>query len=427
MANPVGLVVEPVVLNRLGIFPESATAVLADWQRRLDELLQDQQLPESGEWASVAPSFESFAMELLGWQEGDLVAASALEPPIAVRLDDYDETLAPTWVVNDPDGAPQLLVQDVPIGTDFDAIPKGVDGRRQWEASPQQRFERLLKESEHPIGVLWNGVALRLVYAPRGESSGHLSFPLEPMTTVDGRPMLAALQMLLGPDRLFEGGSSATRLKPLMAASRKEQNEVSTRLAEQVLEALWILVKGFDAAGAPPAEPEHIYGGLITVLLRLVFLLYAEDEELMPVDSLYGQHYSVSGLALRLRQDRAEHQNQMEGRRGAWAGLLSLFRLVYDGGGPTVAYLPARHGELFDPDAYPFLEGRALGSHYKDDPIEVVPAISDDVVERVLTKLLVLGGQILNYRALDVEQIGSVYCPPTMKLAGRRQARWPVG
>jgi hypothetical protein len=129
----------------------------------------------------------------------------------------------------------------------------------------------------------------------------------------------------------------------------------------------------------------------------------------MPVDSLYGQHYSVSGLALRLRQDRAEHQNQMEGRRGAWAGLLSLFRLVYDGGGATAAYLPARHGELFDPDAYPFLEGRSLGSHYKDDPIEAVPAISDDVVEQVLTKLLVLGGQILNYRALDVEQIGSVY------------------
>ena len=409
MANPVGLVVEPVVLNRLGIFPESATAVLADWQRRLADLLQDQQLPETGEWASVAPSFAALASELLGWQEGDLVAASALEPPIAVRLDDYNETLAPTWVVNDPDGAPQLLVQELPAGTSFDAIPKGGDGRRQWEASPQQRLERLLKESEQPIGVLWNGVALRLVYAPRGESSGHLSFPLEPMTTVDGRPMLAALQMLLGPDRLFEGGSSSTRLKPLMAASRKEQNEVSIRLAEQVLEALWILVKGFDAAGAPPTAPQHIYGGLITVLLRLVFLLYAEDEELMPVDSLYGQHYSVSGLALRLRQDRAEHQNQMEGRRGAWAGLLSLFRLVYDGGGATAAYLPARHGELFDPDAYPFLEGRSLGSHYKDDPIEAVPAISDDVVEQVLTKLLVLGGQILNYRALDVEQIGSVY------------------
>jgi hypothetical protein len=232
MANPVGLVVEPVVLNRLGIFPESATAVLADWQRRLADLLEEQQLPETGAWASVAPSFQAFTAEVLGWQEGDLLAAAALDPPIAVRLDDYDETLAPTWVVPDPEGAPQLLVQELPAGTDFDAVPKGGDGRRQWEAAPQQRFERLLKESEHPIGVLWNGVALWLVYAPRGESSGHLSFPLEPMTTVDGRPMLAALQMLLGQDRLFEAGSSATRLKPLMAASRKEQNEVSTRLAE---------------------------------------------------------------------------------------------------------------------------------------------------------------------------------------------------
>ena len=45
------------------------------------------------------------------------------------------------------------------------------------------------------------------------------------------RPMLAALQMLLGPDRLFEGGASNTRLRPLMEQSRKEQNEVSSRLA----------------------------------------------------------------------------------------------------------------------------------------------------------------------------------------------------
>ncbi len=113
---------------------------------------------------------------------------------------------------------------------------------------------------------LWNGVALRLVYAPRGESSGHLTFPLEPMTTVDGRPMLAALQMLLGP---------------LMEQSRKEQNEVSTRLAEQVLEALWILLRGFDAAGLEANDPSHIYGGLITVLLRLVFLRASTPNRLL--------------------------------------------------------------------------------------------------------------------------------------------------
>ncbi|MEB3167596.1 MAG: DNA methyltransferase, partial [Synechococcaceae cyanobacterium] len=121
------------------------------------------------------------------------------------------------------------------------------------------------------------------------------------------------------------------------------------------------------------------------------------------------QHYSVGGMAQRLRQDRADHQNGMEGRRGAWAALLSLFRLVYDGGGPSEAYLPARHGDLFDPDAYPFLEGRTASTSYTDGPLASLPAISDDVVERVLSKLLLLDGQILSYRALDVEQIGSVY------------------
>jgi len=89
--------------------------------------------------------------------------------------------------------------------------------------------------------------------------------------------------------------------------------------------------------------------------------------------------------------------------------LLSLFRLVYDGGGSTEAYLPARHGDLFDPDTYPFLEGRTAGTSYSDGPLTSVPSISDGVVEQVLTKLLLLDGQILSYRALDVEQIGSVY------------------
>ncbi|MFN4866426.1 MAG: Eco57I restriction-modification methylase domain-containing protein [Cyanobium sp.] len=412
MAQPVGLVVEPVVLNRLGVFPESATTVLADWQQRLEQLLEDQ--PVGEQWLSVAPSFELFCQEVLAWQPGDLRKPEELAAPVAVHLDDYDELLCPDWIIPEPsqgDGPlkAQLLVQELPLGTLFDALPKGTDGRRRWEATPQQRLERLLKESEHPIGLLWNGVALRLVYAPRGESSGHLTFPLEPMTTVDGRPMLAALQMLLGPDRLFEGGASNTRLRPLMEQSRKEQNEVSTRLAEQVLEALWILLRGFDAAGLEVDDPSHIYGGLITVLLRLVFLLYAEDEELMPTDSLYGQHYSVGGLAQRLRQDRTDYQNAMEGRRGAWATLLSLFRLVYDGGGSTEAYLPARHGDLFDPETYPFLEGRTADTAYSDGPLTSMPAISDDVVEQVLTKLLLLDGQILSYRALDVEQIGSVY------------------
>ena len=55
------------------------------------------------------------------------------------------------------------------------------------------------------------------------------------------------------------------------------------------------------------------------------------------------------------------------------------------------------------------MEGRDNNSSYIDGPLKSLPSISDDVVEKILDKLLVLDGQILSYRSLDVEQIGSVY------------------
>lgn len=430
MVQPVGLVVEPTVLDRLGIFPEKNIRVLSDLQIRLESLFNDQL--RNGEICSSVNNLKEFFKEVLGWQDGDLLKltdfySNKKEEEIGISLDDYEEILKPDWIVpdiniKDKKKNIQILIKELEIGTPFDQVIKDSDNKKKWEATPQQKFERLLKESENPVGILWNGVCLRLIYAPRGESSGHITFPLEPMISVDGRPMIGALEMLLGPDRLFEGGSSNLRLRNLMELSRKEQNEVSNRLSEQVLDALWLLVRGLDDAEGqetllnktilddlPEKDPSHIYGGLITVLLRLVFLLYSEDEELMPKDSLYVENYSVSGLAAKLRRDRTHFQGAMSGRRGAWGSLLSLFRVVFDGGGPYEDYLPARHGELFDPDAYPFLEGRKKGTSYKDEAITSLPPISDDVVERVLNKLLLLDGQILSYRSLDVEQIGSVY------------------
>jgi len=435
LVQPVGLVVAPAVLSKLELFPNQGTAYLSARQRQLEALLEERETPK-GEPIQVVPGFAPLATDLLDWGEADLLSADQLRAKTGgavpeVVLAEYGETLRPTHGVPKFEGEGlQALVLDLTEqgawGLPFDE-PWNPTGHG-WDATPQQRFERLLKETEHPIGILFNGSELRLLHAPRGESSGWLTMPLEPMAEVAGRPMLGALELLLGVDRLF-GGNPEQRLPALLVASRKNQNEVSTRLAEQVLEALWELLLGFDAAervardaggtvlGELPtneAGQKHLYGGLITVLLRLVFLLYAEDEALMPKDSLYGQHYSVSALADRLRQERFEHQGAMVDRRGAWASLLSLFRLVYDGGGADPAYLPARHGELFDPDAYPFLEGREPGSDYSDGILDNLPAVSDDVVEKVLSRLLWLAdaskvAQRLSYRSLDVEQIGSVY------------------
>lgn len=142
--------------------------------------------------------------------------------------------------------------------------------------------------------------------------------------------------------------------------------------------------------------------------MRLVFLLYAEDEGLMPDDEVYQRNYAVSGLYEKLRED-AGNPDTMDQRYGAWSALLSLFRLVYEGGGATEDYLPARHGQLFDPDEYPYLEGRPQYTTFQEYGKIEAPRIADGVVYRMLDKLLILDGERLSYRALDVEQIGSVY------------------
>ncbi|MFM6138193.1 MAG: class I SAM-dependent DNA methyltransferase, partial [Sphaerospermopsis kisseleviana] len=199
------------------------------------------------------------------------------------------------------------------------------------------------------------------------------------------------------------------------------QNKVSSQLSEQVLEALWELLRGFQAADAAvngqllreiaEYNPQHIYGGLITILLRLVFLLYAEDRGLMSQDEVYIRDYSVTGLYEKLREDASNFPDTMDQRYGAWAWLLSLFKLVYSGSCHAKLSLPAREGQLFDPNEYPFLEGlRSLASQRSQEfEATGIPCISDGVIFRVLQGLLVLDGERLSYCSLDVEQIGSMY------------------
>jgi len=419
LLQPVGLVVSPLALTRSGAVVSHSRPIAL--QQQLQEIVITEAIPDRLEGAWIA-GFPAFAQQVLEWLPEDIVGApgqTELPPELMVGLPDYGETLRPTYAVRDPDSESWLmLIQEVKPGLFLDEVDPAVEKEHGWKATLQAKFERLLRETQIPIGLICNGVELRLVYAPRGESSGYLTFPVQAMTEVSGRLILGAMDMLLGADRLFNVPSDRRLLK-LLADSREYQAEVSNKLADQVLDALWELLRGVQTADAAvngkllgeiaKTDPQHIYGGLITTLLRLVFLLYAEDEGLMPNDEVYQRNYSVSGLYERLREDAGNYPDTMDQRYGAWAWLLSLFRLLYDGGGATAEYLPARHGQLFDPDEYPFLEGRTRHTCYKALAHLEAPRLPDGVIYQVLKLLLVLDGERLSYRALDVEQIGSVY------------------
>ncbi|MDP2958679.1 MAG: N-6 DNA methylase [Longimicrobiales bacterium] len=417
LLQPVGLVVSsPALIQGQAVPPAN---VLAEQQALLDRVRNAPPRPGRDPEPAI-PDFAGFARDVLGWAPEDLAGGDGGPPlpeGLEVPLPDHGDTLRPRYAVLDAIGGGRvlMLVQELAIGTGLDDLPAAKGG---WQATPHARFERLLRDTGVAAGILLNGHQLRLVYAPRGESSGHVTFPVPAMCAVEGRPILGALLLLLSEHRVFSA-PDGRRLEDLLRDSRRYQSRVSTKLADQVLGALWELLQGFQAADEAAdstlidslarEDPEHLYGGLLTVIMRLVFLLYAEDQGLMPDGPVYAGNYAVGGLHQRLRDDDGHYPDTMDQRYGAWASLLALFRLVYDGGGHGSLRLPTRHGQLFNPDEYPFLEGRARGiGRIMGESFEA-PRVSDGVIFRVLEGLLVLDGERLSYRALDVEQIGSVY------------------
>ena len=420
LLQPVGLVVSPPALIKAQAVPSQNVTEL---QQKLFSVVENP--PESAWGADDEPvivDLLAFFRTVLGWSPDDIAGAPG-GPPIPNGLElvlpDYNETLRPTLAAIDSmgDGEVLMLVQVLSRGTPFDEAPDD-DDRTGWSANPLAKFERLLREVKVPAGLLCNGDALRLVYAPSGESSGHLTFPVAAMCEINGRPILAAMDMLLKESRVFSA-LDGRRLLDILSESRKYQAEVSNRLSDQVLGALWELLRGFQASDPDDGrrifnqtareEPEHIYGGQLTLLMRLIFVLYAEDQGLMPDGEIYANNYSVSGLYDRLRADAGRYPDTMDQRYGAYAWLLSLFRLIFDGGGHAGLRLPTRHGQLFNPDEFPFLEGRPRGVMRVIDETFEAPRVSDGCVYRVLDALLMLDGERLSYRALDVEQVGSVY------------------
>lgn len=406
-------------------------------QAKLVELCPPTRQGDTGPEGHTIANLARLFSELLGYAEDAFDRPNALPEALSLYVPEGRQTLAATMALKKvgaaatsaSDASPaiaagaayEMLVWELPAGLDLDK-PETTTGS--WEYPPAAKFDRLLRHCRVPIGLLSNGEVVRLIYAPHGESSGAITFRIEDMISVGGRPILDAFVMLLAANRFF-GVTEERTLPAILAESRKRQANVTNDLADQVFEALQILLRGFEAAAERDGRDllddalarggDHLYKGLLTVLLRLVFVLYAEDRGLLPVEHpFYAKHLSLLALFEQLQTDHGAYPDSMARRFGAWGRLVSVFRAIFLGVEHGDLHMPPRRGSLFNPHEYPFLEGwgpagSAPITQPEDRASVRLPTVDDGTVFQVLEKLLVFEGQRLSYRALDVEQIGSVY------------------
>jgi len=349
-------------------------------------------------------------------------------------LPEHGVTASPDLAVVDEQRAnkPLLLIHTYGQDVDLDATLK-LDG---WAATPADRMVQLCRAAGCRLGLVSNGERWMLVDAPVGAVTTFASWYAriwgqEPIT-------LQAFVHLLGVRRFFV--DEAEQLPALFDRSLKYQDEVTDALGEQVRRAVEVLIQALDKADQDrdrellrDVKEPVLYEAALTVMMRLVFLLSAEERGLLLLgDERYEANYALSTLRMQLR---TESEEILERRWDAWSRLLAIFRAVFGGIEHENLRLPALGGSLFDPDRFPFLEGRAKGSDWRTETAKPLP-IDNRTVLLLLEAIQQFQGRTLSYRALDVEQIGYVYegllertvkrtAEVTLELDGTKNAKAP--
>jgi hypothetical protein len=380
--------------------PQRLRRTYEEWREAVD--MDDLDLPAlHGAW------IDDVLLTALEMDETVLRKGTSLPERLTVSIPEHGVTVAPELAVVNPTNSdePFLLIHVYEPDIDLDATRR-FDGLA---ITPADRMVALLRATGCPTGIVTNGERWMLVHAPVGAVAGFASW----YARLWGQELetLRAFVSLLGVRRFF--GSDEGKLPALYERSLKHQDDVTEALGEQVRRAVEVLVQALDRADQDrnrellrDVDPRELYEAGLTVMMRLVFLLAAEERALLLLgDPRYDSFYAISSLRMQLRADSEEI---LERRRSAWSRLLALFRGVYGGIDHPTLRLPALGGSLFDPDRYPFLEGRKKGTSWRSDAAEPLP-IDDRTVLLLLEAIQTFEGRTLSYRALDVEQIGHVY------------------
>lgn len=376
-----------------------------EWREAVDE--GDPQLDAlHREWVRLVLE------ELLEYDAEVLKSRGDRDGSLAYTSPEHGVAIAPDWAVLAGSKA-RLLVTVHPPGTGLESPVVG-DG---WPASAIERMTLLCRATGVRIGLVTDGERWTLVNAPVGATSSHTSWYArlwfqEPVT-------LQAFRSLLGVRRCFAPVEET--LDALLEKSLEHQEEVTDTLGQQVRRAVEVLVQALDRADVDrnrellrDVAPRELYEAGLTIMMRLVFVLCAEERGLLLLgDPVYDRCYAVSPLRAQLADEAGRHGPEvLERRHDAWSRLLAVFRMVYGGIDHESLRLPALGGSLFDPDRFPSLEGRPKGTNWRDVPASPLP-IDNRAVLMLLEALQVLeqrsGALLLSYKALDVEQIGQVY------------------
>jgi hypothetical protein len=312
-------------------------------------------------------------------------------------------------------------------GSDDNAPPVHIEGlRRELDKrgpagrprlSPHGLVQEYLNSTEHLWGIVTNGERLRLLRdSSRTVRPVFVEFDLRSMLEGEKFSEFALFYRLLHRTRLPQTTDDGPRC--LLERYHQQAIEAGGRVRDGLRDGVELALRGLgngllrhqasSALRAKLAANEitqlGYYRQLLRLVYRLLFLMVAEERQLIGTAAgrdeaglqLYQQYYSVSRLR-RLAEQRGSFN---ERHSDLWQGLLATFRLLEDDEAAQLLGIAALDGDLFGPQAMPDLAGASIDN---GSLLQAIRALSlyRDPQSRELRRV--------NYAALDVEELGSVY------------------
>jgi hypothetical protein len=273
--------------------------------------------------------------------------------------------------------------------------------------SPHTLLQEYLNHTEHLWGIVTNGYTLRLLrdssYLTR---QAYVEFDLKGMLEGDRFNEFIVLYRLVHRTRFPRGMDDATEclLEHYHAQAREQGGRIREGLRDAVEESFKILANGFlqhpdnkklreqCAEGELPSL--EFYRELLRLIYRLLFLMVAEERGLLTDNPVYHQYYSVT----RLRRLAERPQASSEKHCDLYYGLVTLFHLLRSEKFSASLGMEPLNGELFD--GLPHLEDQKLSNAHLLKAINRLSYFTpkEEKVRRWI-----------NYAALDVEELGSIY------------------
>jgi hypothetical protein len=258
-------------------------------------------------------------------------------------------------------------------------------------------------------GILTNGTRWRLYWAgARSISEEFLEIDLGRVLALDGAPdlfvddetrdhWLRVFAVMFGREAFMRTGTDQKSFHDRARAEAAFYEErVAASLSKLVFEEVFPALARALAESAPEASLDDVRDAALILLYRLLFLLYAEDRDLLPVSDDRYDDYALRPLRIEIGE-RVSNGDSFSGTASkVWSHVSDLSRII-DKGDASVG-IPPYNGGLFAGTGAPLLS---------------TARIADDVMAPTLDALSYerSSGQrrYINYRDLSVQQLGSIY------------------